>query len=171
MNGVSISKKPCRGEIVANGERDLVPQFDVELHGVATQVDIAILQAHLFVRQHRVRGQKWQRLRDVQNAQLFHHQFYFAGGNIGIDGVGIAALDRANRRNHEFIAQLFRFLVHRGIQFVIEYDLGYAGAVAEIDEDDLAKVATPVDPSHEHNFLACVGEPQLSAHMSSFEVA
>ena len=40
-----------------------------------------------------------------------------------------------------------------------------------VDEDDLAQVAAAVDPSHEHNFLARVGEPKLSAHMSSSEVA
>jgi hypothetical protein len=49
--------------------------------------------------------------------------------------------------------------------------LGYAGAVAQVDEDDLAKVAAPIAPSHEHNFLARIGEPKLPAHMSSPEVA
>jgi hypothetical protein len=58
-----------------------------------------------------------------------------------------------------------------GVQFVIEHDLRHAGAVAQIDEDDLAKVAAAVDPSHEHNFFARIGEPKGPAHMSSPEVA
>jgi len=49
--------------------------------------------------------------------------------------------------------------------------LRYAGAVAEVDENNLAQVAPPVDPSHEHNFLARIGEPKSPAHMSSPEVA
>jgi hypothetical protein len=61
--------------------------------------------------------------------------------------------------------------VHGGVQFVVEHDLRYAGPVAEIDKDDLAQVASPVDPSHEHNFFARIGEPKSSARMSSSEVA
>ncbi len=57
------------------------------------------------------------------------------------------------------------------IQFVVEHDLRHPGAVAQIDKDNLAQVAPPVDPSHEHNFLARIGEPKSPAHMSSPEVA
>jgi hypothetical protein len=35
----------------------------------------------------------------------------------------------------------------------------------------LPQVAPPVDPSHEHNFPARIGEPKSPAHMSSPEVA
>ncbi len=171
MNGRFDLEEALRSQVVADGERHFVPQFDVELHGVAAQVDVAIFQAHFFVREHRVRRQKGERLRHVQNAQLFDHQFDFAGGDIGIDGVGIAALDRADGGDHELVAQRFRFLVNGGVQFVVEHDLGHAGAVAQVDEDDLAKVAAPVAPSHEHNFFAGIGEPKGSAHMSSSEVA
>ena len=148
-----------------------MPQLDVELHGVAAQIDVAVFQAHLFVRQHGVGGQERQRLRHVQNAQLFRHQFDFAGRDVGIDGVGVAALDGSDGRDHEFVAQRFRFFVYGGVQFVVEHHLGHAGAVAQIDEDDLAQVAAAVDPSHEHNFFAGIGEPKSSAHMSSSEVA
>src|SRR5208337_269185 len=164
-------EEALRGEIVADGQRHFMPQFDVELHSVAAQVDVTIFQAHLFVRQHRVRGQKGQRLRYVQNAQFFHYQFDFAGRNIGVNGIGIAALDLSYGRDHELVAQGFRLFVHGGIEFVVEDHLGYAGAVAQVDEDDLAEVAAAVDPSHEHNFLACIGESKLPAHMSSPEVA
>ena len=146
-------------------------QLDVELHGVAPQIDVAILQAHLFVGEHGVRGQKGQLLRDVQNAQLFDHEFDFAGGNVGIDGVGVAFFHRADGGDDELVAQLFRFLMHGGIEFVVEDDLRHAGAVAKIDEDDLAEVAAAVDPSHEDGFFACVGEAQSPAHMSSFKIA
>ena len=61
--------------------------------------------------------------------------------------------------------------MNRGIEFVVKHDLGHAGAVAQVDKDDLSQVAPPVDPSHEHNFLSCIGKPQSPAHMSSLEVA
>ena len=41
----------------------------------------------------------------------------------------------------------------------------------EIDEDDLAEVAAAVDPPHEDNFFACVGEAQYPAHVSSPKIA
>ncbi len=159
-----------RSKILADGQRDFVAQFDIELHGIAPQIDVAIFQAHFFVGEHGVGGQKRQRLRHIEDAQLFDHQFDFAGGDIGIDGVGIAALDLADSRDDEFVAQGFGFFMNGGIQFVIEYDLGNASAVAQVNEDDLAEVAAAVDPSHEHNLFACIGEPKRSAHMSSFEI-
>jgi hypothetical protein len=61
--------------------------------------------------------------------------------------------------------------VYGGAQFVIEHNLGDAGSVAQVDEDDLAEVTAAVDPSHENDFFAGVGEPKGSAHMSSSEVA
>jgi len=103
--------------------------------------------------------------------QLFDHQFNFAGWNIGIDSVGIAALDGSDGGDNELVAHRFRFLVNGGIQFMIEHDLRHAGAVAQVDEDDLAKIAAAVDPSHEHNFFARVGEPKRSAHMSPSKIA
>jgi hypothetical protein len=49
--------------------------------------------------------------------------------------------------------------------------LRHAGTVAQVDENNLAKVAAAVHPSHEDNFFASIGEPKVSAHMSSSEVA
>ena len=92
-------------------------------------------------------------------------------GIFGIDGVGVATLDGSDGGDHEFVAQRFRFLVHGGIQFVIENDLRHAGAVAQVDEDNLAEVAAAVDPSHEHNFFSGVGGPKRSAHVSSSKIA
>jgi hypothetical protein len=54
---------------------------------------------------------------------------------------------------------------------VVEDDLRHPGAVAQIDKDYLAEIATAVAPSHENNFFASVGQPKLSAHMSTSEVA
>ena len=105
-------------------------------------------------------GQEGERLGDVEDAQLFDDELDFAGGDVGIDGVGVALFDGADGGDDEFVAQLFRLFVDGGIQLVAEDDLRHSGAVAEIDENDLAKVAAAVDPSHEDGFFACVGEAQ-----------
>ena len=49
MNGVSISRKPSRDEVVADGHGDAAAQRKVRLHLGAAQVEVAILQPHLFV--------------------------------------------------------------------------------------------------------------------------
>jgi hypothetical protein len=40
---------------------------------------------------------------------------------------------------------------------MVEHHLSDAAAVAQVDEDNLAQIAAPVAPSHEHNFLAGIG--------------
>ena len=88
-----------------------------------------------------------------------------------IDRVGVAQLDRADDGDDELVAQLFGFVVDGGASLAAEDDLGDAGAVAQVDEDDLAEVAAAVDPSHEDGFLAGVGGAERPAHVSSSEVA
>ena len=96
-----------RVQIVANGDRHLVAQLDVALHLRTPQVDVAILQAHLFVGQHGVGGREGQRLAVVQHAQLVGDDFDLAGRNVLVDGVRVAQLDVADDRDHKLGA-------HRG---------------------------------------------------------
>ncbi len=49
----------------------------------------------------------------------------------------------------------------------VDDDLGDAGAVAQINEDDVAEVAAAVDPSHEDGFLAGIGGAERATHVSS----
>ena len=70
MNGVSISRKPRLGELLAHGERDLRAQDDVALHLRAAQVDIAILQARVFGHVHVLFHGERRRLRFVENPDL-----------------------------------------------------------------------------------------------------
>ena len=90
-----------------------MPQFDVALHHIAAQIDVAILQAHLFVRQNGFAGKKRRLLRFIQDAKLVGNQFDFAGGNVFVDGVGIALLDTANHGDDVLVAQGFGLLMAR----------------------------------------------------------
>jgi hypothetical protein len=58
-----------------------------------------------------------------------------------------------------------------GGDFLVEDDLRDAGAVAEVEEDEVAVVAAAVDPAHEDNVLAGVGGAQIAAEMGTFETA
>ena len=144
-----------------------MPKFNIELHGIAAEIDVAVLQTHFFVGEHRIARQKWQWLRNVQHAQLFRDQLYLSGGNVPVDRIGIALLHGADDGNDVLVAQGLGFVVDSSVQFVVEHYLRDAAAIAQIDKDDLAKVAPAVHPSHQDGFLTGVGEAQSPAHMSS----
>ncbi len=58
-----------------------------------------------------------------------------------------------------------------GRELLIQNNLGDAGAIAQIEEDEVAVIAAPVDPAHENDLLACVGGAQCAAEMRAFEIA
>jgi len=58
-----------------------------------------------------------------------------------------------------------------GRELLVENDLGDASAVAEIEEDEVAVVAAPVDPAHQHHLLAGVSGAQCAAEMRAFKIA
>ena len=62
-------------------------------------------------------------------------------------------------------------LVNGGVRLVVEHDLGDAGAVADVDKNEVAEVAAAVHPSHEDGFLAGVGGAQCAAHVGASQVA
>ena len=88
-----------------------MPQFDIELHGIAAQVNVAVFQAHLFIRQNRFAGQEWRRLRFVQKTELFNDELDFAGGNVLIHGVAVTLFDCADDGDDVFVSQLLGFVV------------------------------------------------------------
>ena len=143
-------------------------QLDVGLHGVAAKIDVAIFEARLFVGERGVGGQERRELRFVEDAEFVGDEFNFSRGHVGIDGVGVAQLDRADDGDDVFVAQGFGLFVDGGVAFGIEDNLHDAGAVAEIDEEQAAVVAALVDPSHEHGFFAGVGGAESAAHVSAF---
>ncbi len=148
-----------------------MPQFNVVLHGVAPQINVAILEAQLFVGQNSVARQELRLLRLVQDAQLFRHQFNLAAGNVFVDGIGVAQLHCANYGNHVFIAQLAGFFVQRGIVLLVTYNLGNSRTVAHVDEDQVPQIAAAIHPAHEHGFLAGIRSAQRAAHVGSSQIA
>ncbi len=56
-------------------------------------------------------------------------------------------------------------------ELLIEHDLGDAGAVAEVEEDEVAVVAAAVDPAHEDDVFAGLFGAEISAHVGAGEVA
>ncbi len=170
MNGRLDLVEALRVQMVANGDGNLVAQFDVAMQFGPSQVDIAILQAHLFVGQHRIAGRERQRLAVVQNTQLVGNHFDLAGRDVLVDRVGLAQLGVTDDGNHKLGAHRGRPVVDFGSGIGSDHNLRDPAAVAQVEKDKIAEIAPLVHPSHEHNFGAGVGGAQLAAHMSTFQV-
>ncbi len=111
------------------------------------------------------------RARFVQDPKLLGHQLHFAGRQIRIHRVRRALRHGAFHRDHVFRAEHLRLLVDRRVGVGMKHDLRDAIAVAQVNKDDTAQVATPVDPAHQQGPLARVGGAQLTAGVRAAKVA
>jgi hypothetical protein len=60
--------------------------------------------------------------------------------------------------------------MRRFAQLLVEHYLGDAAAVAHVDEDQVAKVAPPMHPAHQHDFFIGVGRAQIASVMGAVPV-
>ena len=105
----------------------------------AAKIEIAVAQARFFGGVDFVFDREWRGFCVVQNVQLRGDDLDFAGGQVGI---GFLALDYfAFDRDYVFAADVFGFGVGFGLRFFVEDDLDDAGAVADVEEEEVAQVA------------------------------
>ena len=57
------------------------------------------------------------------------------------------------------------------VSLLVENDLGDAGAVAHINEDEVAEIAAAVHPAHKHGFFARVRNTRCAAHVRTSKIA
>ena len=88
-----------------------------------------------------------------------------AGGHVGVAEAFAALADLALYGDDVLGARGFGLGVGRGAGFLVEDDLGDAGAVAHVEEDEVAVVAAAVDPAHEDYVLASLFHAQIAAHV------
>ncbi len=156
------------GEAFAHGEGDLVAEPEVALHLGTAQVDVAVLEADFLVLDGFFSGREGGEAGVVEHAQLGGLDLDFAGVHLGVDGVFVAQADFADGGDDILGADLLALGVALGDELLVEHDLGDAGAVAEVEEDEVAVVAAAIDPAHEDNLLACVSGAQIAAEVGAF---
>jgi hypothetical protein len=69
---------------------------------------------------------------------------------------------------YEFAAGLFGFGVGLRLRLFVEDDLDDAGAVAEVEEEEIAEVAAAMDPAHYDGVVAGVGGAESAAVVGAF---
>ena len=128
------------------------------------QIDVAVLQAHVFSHAGVLFHGERRRARFVEYPDIAGHYFHFAGGQVGIHRAGAARGHRAFHRDHVFRPHLLGAPVHALADVFVKHHLRQAPAVAQIDEDDSAMVAPAMHPAHEHDALpasAARSSPQV----------
>ena len=59
--------------------------------------------------------------------------------------------------------------MRRGVLFLVENNLRKARAVAQVNENQIAEVAPPVDPAHQDNIFVGVRGAQVAAIMGALQ--
>ena len=154
-----------RVEKLADAQRDAMAQPDVLLHARAPQVEVPVAEADLLGHGSLVRDRKWRRLRLGEHSDLAGEHFHLACCELRIDRVLGATLYDAGHTDDVLRPQPLR---HGHQRLVVAHDdLRQAGAIADVDEGDAAKVAHAVHPPKQHRLAADIVGPKPAAGMGS----
>ena len=135
-----------RLHLAADDPDHLRAEPDVALQLVAPEVEPAVAQAQRLVDVLLVELER-QRRRARDDAERRHLDLDGAGRQVRVDGVGCTGDDLALGLEDELVADLLRELRRFGRMLGVDHELRDPGAVAEIDEDEPAVVASARRPA------------------------
>ena len=155
--------EPVRVMDLADGLDHAAAEQQAVGHRLASDVEVAVLEAQALVdRRIGLVDVERRRLRLGQDLEVGRAQLDLAGRQARVLGPGETAGDLARDGDDELAAHPAGDLVGlRGVGLVDD-DLGEAVAVAQVQEDQLAVVAAPVDPAGQPGVRAGIGRPQLA---------
>ena len=140
-----------RVQITANAHSDLITQAQVALHHRTAQVDNAVGQAHVFADVFIV-NLEWRRSGSVQDFDFFGKNFDFAGNHFVIGGTFRTVAYAAGNAQNVFVAgRVGSGKCFRSVR--VDNDLNDAFAVAQVDKNHTAVVASAVYPAFDGNGL------------------
>jgi hypothetical protein len=153
-------------EEIAHRFDDLVAHRQIVLQARPAQVEIAVLEPQAFVDLAVGVHRKGRHERVGEDVERLDREFDGAGRELRILGARRAQAHRAGHVRHVFVAQCLGLLERARLQR-IEHDLRDAVAVAQIDEDQAAVIAPPVDPAVELDRRPDVARSELAARALS----
>jgi hypothetical protein len=71
----------------------------------------------------------------------------------------------------KFAAGLFGLGVRGGLGLLVENNLHNAGAIAHVEEEEIAEVAALGDPAHDDGVAVGIGGPKGATVVCAFEIA
>src|SRR5690606_34361250 len=156
--------EPLRVEVVTSAAGGAVSQQQVVLQFRAAQVEVAVAEAQVLHRQRLVRsainGDR-KRVRGLDDGQFLSTDFDLTRLQFRVDLAAGAQVHGPLDLDHVLGAEPARRLddVGRSELRVHRY-LDDAGTVAEIDEDEAAEIAAPVNPAYQPYPVIRVVRPQ-----------
>ena len=152
-------------EIVAGDLGDARASDQVLLQRRASEVEIAVFEPDILAGLAVIHDLKGRGLRLREHAQIGHLDLDVTGGDLV--GFGGALAHPAHRAQDILRAGGERLVKDRAVGAVVERELDDAGAVAQVDEDELAEVALTLNPAADRDGLADVFTSQGAAVMGA----
>ena len=134
-------------EILADRQRDAMPQAQVVLQARAAQIEIAIAQPHVFADRRLVGDRELRRLRLVQQPDLRGDDLDLAGIELRVHRVGVATAHRAADGDDVLGAQLLGGRHQRAV--VRHHHLREPVPIAHVEEQEAAEIADAMDPAEQ----------------------
>ena len=160
--GVDLDKAFIREKLVGNSG-DLRPFDQVLLQLAAAEVKVAVAKPQLLVGVGLVGDMERRGLGAGQDPQLGDIDLDVAGGKLGVGG--LPHPDGAAGHQHILASRLFGLGHDRAVGRVVKDQLDDAGAVPQVDKDQLALIAGAVGETADHHLVAGVGGGNLAAVM------
>ena len=155
------------GEIFANKAHKGMAQSQIAHHVGAAQIQITVFQPQRLIDLvggvGNIKGWIFSR---VQDRHLVGHHLNRAGAEVGILLAGGAGLHKTLHLHDKFAARLFGKIMRSGIGVGIDGHLGNTKTVAEIQKDQPAMIAPPVNPAGQCHLLPDMAAIQFTTTMA-----
>ena len=149
---------------LADGKGEVRAQLEVGHHGRTTDVEIAVAQAQVLAGLDMVLDLEGRRLGAVEDLDLGDENLDLTRGEVvvglALDAMAHLALDQHGPLGTDRLGRGKGLCI---AEVGVKEDLGQALAVAKVDEDEAAEVATTPHPTRKRDLLADVLCAQLSA--------
>jgi hypothetical protein len=150
-----------------HAEGDLVAQDEVLEHGRPAQIEEAVLEPQLLRRVRPVLDRERWRLGPREERETRSDDLDLARRQIGVPLALAPEDDRALDLDDVLAAGAGRGVDGlAGAARAVEHDLDDTGAVADVEEDELAEVPAPGDPALEQDRTSRVGSAQLARRLA-----
>ena len=156
-----------RVEEVAHVLDDAIAQHQVIAHAWAAQIEVAVAQAQRFVHATLFMQIKRWRLCCTEHLDGAGQHFNRAGGQVGICSTFRSQRDGTLDGQHVFRPSVRYDLVRLGRRLRVAHDLGEAIAVTQINENQPAMIATPMQPAGEHHTAISVSVTEAPARIGA----
>ena len=149
---------------LTQGEGEIGAHLEVGRHARATQVEVAVAQADVLGGVHMVLDLEGRRLGGVEDLDGVNEDLDLAGGELGVlHALGALADDARDLDGPLGADSLGRVEGLAARVLRVKGDLRHALAVAQVNKDEAAVVATVPDPTGQRDLLPDVLAAQLSA--------